>query len=202
MRILLCFESHDNDSLVECSKTRRRLSPVEAQNAVHWCIDIHLKCHHRHQRPYVLLPAVHARTDTYPNPFRSNALKSSHRHKTTLHLITLLVLLRALRLRRTPKLLSPILPLLALLPGSLLDFLGKAVADEAVVGLELLEGVGGVVDEGEAGGLAAAELRAEAEHRHRLLVALVQLRQLAAQLVLAHVGAVGVQYVDYHLPPA
>jgi hypothetical protein len=73
--------------------------------------------------------------------------------------------------------------------------LGHLVSDEAVLGLKLLEGLVGLVDEGEAGALAAAELRPEAEHGDRVLGRLVQLAELLPQLVLGDVGAVGVQDV-------
>ena len=61
--------------------------------------------------------------------------------------------------------------------------------------LELLERLGGIVDEREAGRLAAAVLRAEAEDGDLVLAGLVDFRELAAQLVFGDVGAVGVQDV-------
>jgi hypothetical protein len=63
------------------------------------------------------------------------------------------------------------------------------------VGLELLQGLGGVVDQSEAGGLAATVLRAETEHGDLVLVGLVQVGQLLAELVLGDVRAVGVEDV-------
>lgn len=82
-----------------------------------------------------------------------------------------------------------------LLAGGLLDLGGHAVADQAVVRLELLHGLGRVVDEGEAGGLAATELGPQAENGDIVLLGLVQLSELAAELVLGDVGAVGVEDV-------
>lgn len=79
--------------------------------------------------------------------------------------------------------------------GSLLDLGGHANADESVVGLELLHGLVGVVDEGEAGALATTELGAETEDRDLLLGSLVQLGELLAELILGDVGAVGVKDV-------
>ena len=61
--------------------------------------------------------------------------------------------------------------------------------------LELLEGLWGIVDKGETGGLAATELGLETENIDLLLCALVQLSELAAEVVLGNVGAVWVQDV-------
>lgn len=61
--------------------------------------------------------------------------------------------------------------------------------------LKLLERLDGIVDEREAGALAAAVLGAEAEDRDLVLARLVHLRELGAQLVLGHAGAVGVEDV-------
>lgn len=61
--------------------------------------------------------------------------------------------------------------------------------------LELLEGLWGIVNKGETGGLAATELGLEAEDVDLLLGALVELSELAAEVVLGDVGAVWVQNV-------
>ena len=82
-----------------------------------------------------------------------------------------------------------------LLAGSLLDLVGDTDTDETVVGLELLQGLGGVVDESEAGGLATTVLCAETEDGDLVLVGLVQVGQLLAELILGDVGAVGVEDV-------
>ena len=84
---------------------------------------------------------------------------------------------------------------LTLLPGGLLDLVGESDADESVVGLELLHGLGAVVDEGEAGGLAATELGAESEDGDLLLAGLVHGRELLAELLLGDVGTTGVEDV-------
>jgi hypothetical protein len=84
---------------------------------------------------------------------------------------------------------------LTLLPARLLDLLCLAVSHQPVVGLELLHGLGGVVDEGEAGALAATVLRPEAEDGDLVLAGLVQLAELAAELVLGDIGAVRVEDV-------
>jgi hypothetical protein len=63
------------------------------------------------------------------------------------------------------------------------------------LGLELLEGLGGIVDEGEAGGLAATELGAQTEDLDLLLLGLVQGADLLTELLLGDVGAVGVEDV-------
>lgn len=82
-----------------------------------------------------------------------------------------------------------------LLSAGLLDLGGLAVADEPVVGLELLHGLVAVVDESEAGALATTVLGAETEDGNLLLVGLVELGELGAELILGDVGAVGVQDV-------
>lgn len=82
-----------------------------------------------------------------------------------------------------------------LLAGSLLDLAGGTDTDETVVGLELLQGLGGVVDQSEAGALATTVLCAETEDGDLVLVGLVQIGQLLTELVLGDVGAVGVEDV-------
>lgn len=82
-----------------------------------------------------------------------------------------------------------------LLPGSLLDLLGHANTDKTEVGLELLHGLGGVVDESEASGLAATELGAQTEDGDLVLAGLVHASKLVAELILGDVGTVGVQDV-------
>lgn len=71
--------------------------------------------------------------------------------------------------------------------GRLINLGGVAVANEAVVGLELLEGVVGVVDQGETGGLSSSEVGAETEDGDGSLVGLVELSKLSAEVVLADV---------------
>lgn len=61
--------------------------------------------------------------------------------------------------------------------------------------LELLHGLGGVVDKGEAGGLAATELGAQTEDGDLVLACLVETGELVTELILSNVGAVGVQDV-------
>jgi hypothetical protein len=82
-----------------------------------------------------------------------------------------------------------------LLSAGLLDLGGLADADQPVAGLELLEGLRGVVDQGEAGGLAATELGAQAENADLVLGGLVHAGQLVAELILGDVGAGRVQDV-------
>jgi hypothetical protein len=82
-----------------------------------------------------------------------------------------------------------------LLSAGLLDLGSLAVTDESVVGLELLHGLGAVVDEGKAGALATTVLGAETEDGDLVLVGLVQLGELLAELILGDVRAVGVQDV-------
>lgn len=59
--------------------------------------------------------------------------------------------------------------------------------------LELLQGLVGVVDEGETGALATTILRAEAENGDLVLVGLVEVGKLVAELILGDVRAVGVE---------
>ncbi len=61
--------------------------------------------------------------------------------------------------------------------------------------LELLHRLGAVVDEGEAGALAATVLCLEAEDRDVFLLGLVELAELAAEFVLGDVRPVRVQNV-------
>lgn len=82
-----------------------------------------------------------------------------------------------------------------LLPGGLLDLGGHAVADQPVVGLELLHRLSGVVDESKAGALSATVVRLETEDGDIVLLRLVELGELAAEFVLGHVGSVGVEHV-------
>lgn len=87
-----------------------------------------------------------------------------------------------------------------LLPGGLLDLGGKAVSYEPVAGLELLHGLGAVVDESETGALAATEVCLEAEDRDIFLLGLVKLTELGAELVLGDVCAVGVEDIAIWQP--
>jgi len=82
-----------------------------------------------------------------------------------------------------------------LLPAGLLDLAGHADAHEPVVRLELLHRRLGVVDQAEAGGLAAAVLGAETEDGDLLLAALVELGELGAEVVLGDIGALRVEDV-------
>lgn len=82
-----------------------------------------------------------------------------------------------------------------LLSGGLLDLGSGTDTDETVVRLELLQGLSGVVDQGEAGALATTVLRAEAEDGDLVLVGLVETGELVAELILGDVGTVGVEDV-------
>lgn len=78
---------------------------------------------------------------------------------------------------------------LTLLSRGLLDLVGLAVAHKAVVWLELLHGLGGVVKEGETRALAATVLCPETEDGDLVLGQLVELGQLLAELIFGDVGA-------------
>ena len=96
--------------------------------------------------------------------------------------------------------------------GWLLDLAGETDTDESVVWLELLEGLWGVVDEGESSGLSTTELSAETEDVDLVLVGLVKLSKLCTEIVLGDVGAVWVKDVTImkcqiqnsilHIPPS
>jgi hypothetical protein len=55
------------------------------------------------------------------------------------------------------------------------------------VGLELLQAVHGIVDEGETGGLASTEVGAESKNGDAVSFALVELSELGAEVVLGDV---------------
>jgi hypothetical protein len=80
-----------------------------------------------------------------------------------------------------------------LLSAGLLNLLGSTNADKTVVRLELLQSLVGVVDEGETRALATTVLGPETEDGNLVLVGLVEVGQLAAELVLGDVGTVGVE---------
>lgn len=82
-----------------------------------------------------------------------------------------------------------------LLSAGTLGLGSESDPDQAVLGLELLQSLGGVVDEGEAGGLAATELGAQAKDLDLLLLGLVQAGELLAELGLGDVGTAGVEDV-------
>jgi len=63
------------------------------------------------------------------------------------------------------------------------------------VGLELLHGGSGVVEEGESSGLATTKLCAETKDGDGVLLALVELRELLAEILLGDIGALGVENV-------
>jgi hypothetical protein len=82
-----------------------------------------------------------------------------------------------------------------LLSGWLLDLAGNTNSDQSVVWLELLQCLWGIVNEGESGSLSTTELGLEAENVDLLLGALVELSELAAEVILGDIGAVWVKDV-------
>jgi len=82
-----------------------------------------------------------------------------------------------------------------LLSAGLFNLLGQVISDEAVVGLELLQGFFGVVNEGETGALATTELGAKAEDGYGILGRLVDFGELHAELIFGHVGFVWMEDV-------
>lgn len=81
------------------------------------------------------------------------------------------------------------------MPGGLLDLGGHAVSHKPVVGFELLHRLRRVVDESKASALATTIVCPEAEDGDIFLLRLVELTELATELVLGDVGAVGVEDV-------
>lgn len=82
-----------------------------------------------------------------------------------------------------------------LLSGCTLDLGGEAVADEAVLGVELLAGFNGVVDAGEGSGLATTERGAQAEYADLLGRRLVERGELFLEVGPGDTGLVGVDDV-------
>lgn len=82
-----------------------------------------------------------------------------------------------------------------LLSGGTLGLGGETNPHQSVLGLELLHGLGGVIDESEAGGLAATELGSETEDGDLVLLGLVERTELLTELLLGDVGTVGVEDV-------
>ena len=82
-----------------------------------------------------------------------------------------------------------------LLSAGTLGLGGHANSDEPVLGLELLHGLGRVIDKGETSGLATTEVGAETEDGDLVLLGLVEATELLTELLLGDVGAVGVEDV-------
>jgi hypothetical protein len=80
-----------------------------------------------------------------------------------------------------------------LLSAGTLGLGGHANSDEPVLGLELLHGLGRVIDKGETSGLTTTEVGAETEDGDLVLLGLVEATELLAELLLGDVGAVGVE---------
>lgn len=76
-----------------------------------------------------------------------------------------------------------------LLPTRLLNLGRLPIPYQPIMRLELLHRLLAVVDEREAGALAAAVLRAETEARDRVLGGFVEFREFLAQLIFGDVGA-------------
>ena len=74
-----------------------------------------------------------------------------------------------------------------MLARGLLNFSGLAVTDQTVMGLELLQAVDRVIDEGETGGLSSSEVGAETEDGNGILLGFVGRSELGAEVVLGDV---------------
>ena len=86
-----------------------------------------------------------------------------------------------------------------LLSAGTLDLGSKANTDQSVLRLELLHGLGGVVDESEASGLAATELGSETEDGDLILLGFVHAAELLTELLLGDVGTVGVEDITVRI---
>ena len=84
---------------------------------------------------------------------------------------------------------------LTLLPTRLFNLIRRPNPDQSVVWLELLQRLVRIVDEGEAGGLAATVLCPEPENHDLVFVGFVEFGELGAEFVFGDVGAVGVEDV-------
>jgi len=82
-----------------------------------------------------------------------------------------------------------------LLPARLLDLVGHSVSHEPVVWLKALHRLSAVVYECKASALAATVLGSETEDGNHVLLGLVEFGELAAELVLGDIWAVGVEDV-------
>ena len=79
---------------------------------------------------------------------------------------------------------------------------GLYLSHKSVLGLELFGVVHGVVDQGEASGLATSKVGLEPEHEDPVGSAVVHLSQLLSDVGLGHGGLAGVENIHNHLPPA
>lgn len=86
-----------------------------------------------------------------------------------------------------------------LLSAGTLGLGGHANTDETVDGLKLLHGLGGVVDQGKASGLATTELGSQAENLDLVLLGLVHAAELLAELLLGDVGTAGVEDIPIEI---
>jgi len=111
----------------------------------------------------------------------------------------LLLLGSTLDLRRSTQSLLSVLSLLALLSAWLLNLVGESNTNQSVMGLELLQGFWGIVDESETSCLSATELSLETENVDLVLVGLVHFGELASEFILGDVGSVWVEDINDHL---
>ena len=72
-------------------------------------------------------------------------------------------------------------------------------ADKTVLGLEVLEGFNGIVDQGETGSLTTTKVGLETEDGNNFLVRLVHLGKLLTELILGDGGATGMDDINNHL---
>lgn len=99
----------------------------------------------------------------------------------------------------TKDLLASVLLLGSLGLGDLLNLSSQTVSDKSVSGLELLQGLLGVVDETETSGLSATKLGSKTKDGDSVLLGLVKSTNLLSELVLGDVGSVGVKDINNKL---
>lgn len=98
----------------------------------------------------------------------------------------------------TTDLLSTVLLFLALLTTGFGDG-GKTLTDKTILGLESLEGISVIVDEGETSRLGTTESSLETENNDGFLVDVVHLSELFANVSLGAVSQTGMDDVQDHL---
>merc|ERR1712013_950779 len=109
---------------------------------------------------------------------------------------------RGTGLGSSANLLGSVLPFLLLLTAGLCLGLDDSLSDKAVLGLELLGEIHGVVDQTEPGGLATSEVGLEPERENSVGCAVVHLGQLLTDICLCHRGLAWVEDIHNHLAPA
>merc|ERR1719320_1725061 len=107
-----------------------------------------------------------------------------------------------LGLSSSANLLGSVLPFLLLLTAGLCLGLDDSLSDKAVLGLELLGEIHGVVNQAEPSGLVTSEVGLEPECENSVGCAVVHLGQLLTDICLRHRSLAWVEDIHNHLAPA